>query len=289
MSSEGICWINHQLLALEDARISVMDHGLLYGDGIFEGIRFYNNQAFLLEPHLDRLVASAKALALNIPQSLIEIKGHIQSVINAYEQSQGYIRLIITRGNGPLGINPAQCKNPQLIIIASPLQMSDQHGQSQGIRAIISSTRSIPPDCLDPRIKSLNYLNPILARIEANNAGADEAIMLNQQGFVTEGSADNIFIVKNNELISPPSIDGSLAGITRELILKLALDANITTRIESLTSFDIYSADECFLTGTGAELIPVNEVDARKYPTSPGPVFKQLKELFNAFIDTNVN
>lgn len=289
MSSEGICWINNQLLALEEARISVMDHGLLYGDGIFEGIRFYNNRAFLIEPHLDRLAASAKALALDIPHSLVEIQALTQLVIDSYDQQQGYLRLIITRGKGPLGINPALCKEPQLIIIASPLQMSDEQAQQHGIRAIIASTRSIPADCLDPRIKSLNYLNPILARIEANNAGADEAIMLNQQGFVTEGSADNIFIVKNNELYTPPSSDGSLAGITRELILKLAAQAGLSTCINTLTAYDIYTAEECFLTGTGAELIPVSEVDGRKFSTCPGPVFNQLKALFISYIDSEIS
>lgn len=286
MPAQGVCWINNKIVALEEARISVVDHGLLYGDGIFEGIRFYNNTAFLLKPHLQRLCASAKALALKLPRNLSELEILIQSVIDAYEQPQGYIRLIVTRGKGPLGINPAQCKHPELIIIASPLNMSDEHAQKKGIRAIVAATRSIPADCLDPRIKSLNYLNPILARIEANNAGADEAIMLNQQGFITEGSADNIFIVKDNEIYSPPPCDGSLAGITRELILKLAVDAGIKTHIHSLTAFDIYTAEECFLTGTGAELIPVREVDGRCYANCPGPVFTQLKQLFTALVNS---
>jgi len=285
MLSAGICWIENEIVALEDARISVMDHGLLYGDGIFEGLRFYNNRAFLPEPHLQRLAESAKAIALKLPYSLSEIDKLVQLVIASYAQKDGYIRLIITRGKGPLGINPASCKDPQLIIIASPLQMSDEKAQLQGIRTIIASTRSVPPDCLDPRIKSLNYLNPVLARIEANNAGADEAIMLNQQGFVTEGSADNIFIVKKNELYSPPAVDGALAGITRDLMLTLATNAGLNTHIKTLTAFDIYTAEECFLTGTGAELIPVNEVDGRKLSSCPGPVFTQLKNFFIAYLN----
>ena len=243
MSIEGICWINNQILPLEQAKVSVMDHGLLYGDGIFEGIRFYNNAAFLLDSHLKRLAASAKALALNLPRSIYELNTLVQSVIDAYEFKQGYIRLIVTRGKGPLGINPAQCNKPELIIIASPLQMSDEQAQRVGISTIIASTRRIPADCLDPRIKSLNYLNAILARIEANYAGADEALMLNQQGHITEGSVDNVFIVKNGDLYTPPSIDGSLAGITRDLILKLAVEAGLNTRIETLAAYDIYSAD----------------------------------------------
>jgi len=280
MLPEGICWINNEIVPLQEARISVMDHGLLYGDGIFEGIRFYNNTAFLLEPHLKRLNASAKALALELPETIPELTRILQSVIDSYEHNQGYIRLIVTRGKGPLGINPAQCKEPELIIIASPLSMSDEQAQKNGIRTIIASTRRIPADCLDPRIKSLNYLNAILARIEANNAGVEEALMLNQQGYITEGSVDNIFIVRDTKLYTPPSVDGSLAGITRDLIIKLATEAGFSTHIETLSAYDIYSADECFLTGTGAELIPVNEVDGRKISACPGPVFKQLKDLF---------
>jgi len=277
MSTQGICWIDNKLGKLEDARISVMDHGLLYGDGIFEGLRFYNNKLLLAEAHLNRLEDSARALALTLPRDVDEIKRLIQSVINEYELDSGYIRLIITRGKGPLGINPALCNKPELIIIASPLQMSDEQAQKQGIRAIIASTRRIPADCLDPRIKSLNYLNPILARIEANNAGAQEAIMLNQQGYVTEGSVDNVFLIKNGELYTPPSIDGSLAGITRDLVIDLATKADIKTHISTLSSYDIYTADECFLTGTGAELIPVREVDGRRLVHCPGPVFSTLK------------
>ena len=280
MKTSGICWIDNEIVALEDARISVMDHGLLYGDGIFEGIRFYENKAFLLHEHLKRLAASARALALELPRDLADISSLIKSVIENYEGTQGYIRLIVTRGKGPLGINPALCTEPQLIIIASPLQMVDETAQTQGIRVIIAATRRIPADCLDPRIKSLNYLNAILARIEANTAGAQEALMLNQQGYITEGSADNVFIVLDGELFTPPSIDGALAGITRDLILKIATENGIKTHTRTLSSYDIYTADECFLTGTGAELIPVNEVDGRKLGSCPGPIFSQIKSLF---------
>ena len=280
MSTEGICWIENEIIPLEDAKVSVMDHGLLYGDGIFEGIRFYNNKAFLLSAHLKRLESSAKALALKLPKSISELSTILDSVIQTYEKDQGYIRLIVTRGKGPLGINPALCKEPELIIIASPLNMSTEQAQTKGIRTIIASTRRIPADCLDPRIKSLNYLNAILARIEANNAGVDEAIMLNQQGYITEGSVDNIFIVRDKEIVTPPSIDGSLAGITRDLILKLANRSGIKTHIETLAAYDIYAADECFLTGTGAELIPVREVDGREYVKCPGNIFKKIKTLY---------
>ncbi|MCW9046677.1 MAG: branched-chain-amino-acid transaminase [Gammaproteobacteria bacterium] len=282
MSTEAICWINNKIIPLKDAKISVMDHGLLYGDGVFEGIRFYNKKAFLLEAHIKRLNASAKSLALKLPKSINELTALVTSLVNAYDNESGYIRLIVTRGKGPLGINPALCQEPELIIIASPLNMSDEQAQTEGIRTIIASTRRIPADCLDPRIKSLNYLNAILAKIEANNAGVQEAIMLNQQGYVTEGSVDNIFIVSDGELYTTPSIDGSLAGITREQILKLANESGIKTHIKTLAAYDIYAADECFLTGTGAELIPVNEVDGRKYTNCPGYIFKQLKILYKA-------
>jgi len=282
MSTQGICWIQNKIIPLRDAKVSVMDHGLLYGDGIFEGIRFYNNKAYLLDAHLSRLESSARSLALKMPKSSSELRSILSSVIEVYEENQGYIRLIITRGKGPLGINPALCNSPELIIIASPLNMSDEQSQSKGIRTIIASTRRIPADCLDPRIKSLNYLNAILARIEANNAGVEEAIMLNQQGYITEGSVDNIFIVRDAELFTPPSIDGSLAGITRDQILKLADETGIKTHIKTLAAYDIYAADECFLTGTGAELIPVNEVDGRKYLNCPGDVFKRLKTVYQS-------
>ncbi len=285
MSIKGICWINNTIVPLDEARISVMDHGLLYGDGIFEGIRFYSNKAFLLETHLKRLAASAKAIALTLPCSITEINTIIQSVINQYEQPQGYLRLIVTRGKGSLGINPAQCTHPELIIIASPLLMSDEQTRSQGIRAIIASTRRIPADCFSPQIKSLNYLNSILARIEANHAGVEEAIMLNQQGFITEGTVDNIFIVHSGEVYTPPAIDGALAGVTRELIITLATDAGIKTHEKTLAAYDIYTADECFLSGTGAELIPVKEVDGRELTNCPGHVFTRISTLFQDYID----
>lgn len=284
MNTEGLCWIDEKIIPLNDARISVMDHGLLYGDGVFEGIRFYNKKAFLLQAHLKRLKASAKALALNLPKTEDQLQTTIDELIHQYDGNEGYIRLIITRGQGPLGINPAQCKTPALLIIASPLNMSDEAAQNEGIRTIIASTRRIPADCIDPRIKSLNYINAILARIEANNAGAQEALMLNQQGYVTEGSVDNVFIVRENKLITPPAIDGALAGITRDCILQLAKSADIETKITSLAAYDIYSADECFLTGTGAELIPVKEVDGRHYEQCPGPIFKILKERFENYV-----
>ncbi|HED33561.1 MAG TPA: branched-chain-amino-acid transaminase [Gammaproteobacteria bacterium] len=283
MSTEGICWINNAIVPLDEARISVMDHGLLYGDGIFEGIRFYSNRAFLLDKHLKRLMASAKAIALKLPYSIIELNEVIQSVIDSYGQPQGYLRLIVTRGTGSLGINPAQCNRPALIVIASPLLMSNEQDQSRGIRTIIASTRRIPADCLSPQIKSLNYLNSILARIEANQAGVEEALMLNQQGFVAEGTADNVFIVKNETLYTPPAIDGALAGITRELIIELATDAGIKTHEKTLAAYDIYTADECFLSGTGAELIPVREVDGRTLADCPGDVFTRISALFQDY------
>jgi len=206
-------------------------------------------------------------------------------VINAFESPEGYLRVVVTRGSGPLGINPASCARPELIVMASQLQMVDERSRAQGIRAIIAATRRLPPDGLDPRIKSLNYLNHILARIEANRSGAEEALMLNQQGYVAEGSADNVFIVRRGELLTPPTSDGALAGITRGVVLDLARDAGIPVREATLAPYDIYTADECFLTGTGAELIPVREVDGRALPQCPGPMFEQITDLFRGAID----
>lgn len=283
--SKGICWLGGEILPLEKASISVLDHGLLYGDGVFEGVRFYNNQPFMLEPHLHRLFDSARAIALVCPWTLEELTGIVHEVIKAINSQDGYLRIVVTRGEGALGIDPSHCKNPRLIVIADALQMVDDVIREHGADLIIASTRRLPPDGLDSRIKSLNYLNHILARIEANNADADEAILLNDQGAVAEGSADNIFIIKQDILLTPPVTDGALAGITRQLVLELALKNGIDTREQRLTPYDLYTADECFLTGTGAELVPVKSIDKRLMNTCPGPYYQTLKKSFTAFID----
>jgi len=280
MSDRGVCWLAGQVVPLEQARISVTDHGLLYGDGVFEGIRFYGGRALLLGEHLRRLQDSARAIALTLPWALSEIESAIAEAIAAYGQPDGYIRLVVTRGPGALGINPAGCAKPELIVIADSLQMIGDKARENGIRAIIASTRRLPPDGLDTRIKSLNYLNHILARIEANHAGVDEALLLNDQGKVAEGTADNVFVVRDGELRTPPVTDGALEGVTRGLVMQLGREQGLVVRETSLTAYDLYTADECFLTGTGAELIPVREIDGRTVKSCPGPVYGKLLQGF---------
>lgn len=284
MSIKGVCWIDGEIVPVDQAQVSVLDHGLLYGDGVFEGIRFYDGRAFLLEAHLKRLDDSARAIALTLPCSVDHLSAIVQDVIDAYGEPSGYIRLVVTRGPGPLGINPATCPKPGMFVIASQLQMTDTIKRSQGIRTIIAATRRLPVDGLDPRIKSLNYLNHILARIEANRSGVEEALMLNQQGFVAEGTADNIFIVRNGELLTPSTSNGALEGITRNLVIHLAKQAHINVRESSLAPYDLYTADECFLTGTGAELIPVRDIDGRPLSYCPGPMYQQLSQAFLEYI-----
>lgn len=283
--SKAICWLDGKIQSVQEAKFSVMDHGLLYGDGVFEGVRFYNNAPFLPEQHLFRLFDSARAIALQHTWSIAALTKIIHNVIEAFELADGYLRIIITRGDGMLGIDPRHCKQPRLIIIADSLAMVDEKQRTQGAELIIASTRRLPADGLDPRIKSLNYLNHIMARIEANHAGADEAILLNSQGYVTEGSADNLFIVKNDTLLTPAVTDGALAGITRGLVLQLAKEQDMQASEQSLSAYDLHTADECFLTGTGAELIPVRSIDGRVMSHCPGPFYTELSEAFKAYID----
>lgn len=285
VSDQAICWLNGQLVPPAQARISVFDHGLLYGDGVFEGIRFYQRKAFRLAAHLQRLILSARAIALSFPYSIEELQLAINQVIAAAPFDNGYIRLVITRGEGALGIDPSSCHSPSVFIIADKLKMVSERVREQGARVMIASTRRLGPDGLDPRIKSLNYLNHILARMEANAAGADEAILLNSAGRIAEGSADNIFVVKNGELLTPPVIEGALDGITRQVVLELAEQLKIPAREVPLSPYDLHTADECFLTGTGAELIPVASVSGRDFPACPGPVFAHLTKAFRALVE----
>jgi len=284
MSEQAVCWIGGAIVPAEEARVCVLDHGLLYGDGVFEGIRFYGGRAFLLAEHLRRLADSARAIALALSWSSVQLTRVVDDVIQAYGSPDGYLRIVVTRGQGPLGINPASCASPELIVIADRLAMVDESARAHGIRVVIASTRRLPADGLDPRIKSLNYLNHILARIEANRAGVEEALMLNHAGKVAEGTADNVFIVRDGVLRTPPVTDGALAGITRGLVIRLAREAGMEVRESSLAPYDLYTADECFLTGTGAELIPVREVDGRVLEASPGRVFEKLSQNFAAAI-----
>ncbi|HFD81204.1 MAG TPA: branched-chain-amino-acid transaminase [Gammaproteobacteria bacterium] len=278
------CWINGRLLSGEEARVPVMDHGLLYGDGVFEGIRFYHGRPFRLQAHLRRLADSCAAIRLTMPYSAEQLGKAVEETIAAFPGEDGYLRLMITRGSGPMGLDPAGCNNPNVILIATRLEMVHPELRQEGIRLIVAATRRLPANGLDPRIKSLNYLNNILARMEATRAGAQEAVLLNGQGRVAEGSAENLFIVRDGRLDTPRPADGALAGITRGIVLELAAGLGIPAREAPLTPYDLYTADECFLTGTGAELIPVVEVDERPLPSCPGPVFSSLAGAFRELV-----
>jgi branched-chain amino acid aminotransferase len=260
MNIKALCWINQVIKPAAEASISVFDHGLLYGDGIFEGLRFYRGKTFMLEAHLARLESSARAIDLELPYSLAQITTAIAQLIEQYPDDAGYLRLVVTRGEGTLGIDPRKCAQPSLFIIADEISVMDISDPSQGIKLHVAQTRRLPAQCLDPKIKSLNYLNNILARIEANQAGMDEALMLNLDGYVSEGSVDNIFIITHGTLKTPPLGDGLLAGVTREVIIDVACRAGIPCEETSLTLQDLAQAQECFLTGTGAELIPVKQI-----------------------------
>lgn len=285
MSSSAVCWMNGVILPALEASVSVFDHGLLYGDGVFEGIRFYNQLPFRLTEHLNRLNDSARALALRMPCGPSALAAAVEQTVRAFSQPNGYLRLVITRGPGPLGLDPRGCTAPNLFIIADHLEMVRPEVREQGAALIIAATRRLSPDGLDPRIKSLNYLNAILARIEANRAGADEALLLNAAGRVAEGTADNVFVARRGVLRTPPPIDGALNGITRSIVLELANELGIPAAERPLAPYDLYTADECFLTGTGAELIPVASVDGRVMSDCPGPVFRYIESAFRSLID----
>ena len=279
-----VYWLNGRIVPSEQACIPLTDHGLLYGDGVFEGIRFYHGHALRLVQHIERLYRSARALCLVPPCTEGELTAAIEETIAAFDGPDGYLRVVVTRGAGKLGLDPKSCARPNLFIIAYALAMVSAEVRARGARVIIAATRRLPPDGLDPRVKSLNYLNHILARIEAANAGADEAILLNAQGRVTEGTADNVFIVRAGALYTPPASDGALQGITRALVIDLAVELGIACTETSLTAYDLYTADDCFLTGTGAELIPVREVDGRALTSSPGAVFARVQQAFKALV-----
>ncbi len=278
------CWLNGVVTTNSTATISVFDHGLLYGDGVFEGIRFYNGRCFMLDAHLARLARSAQALHLAMPYDLDMLSAALRDTINASGLVDGYLRLVLTRGSGPLGVNPANCPRPTVFIIADQLQMLSPALRHKGVHATIVATRRVPNNCWDSRIKSLNYLNNVLTSMQARAAGADEGIMLNQQGNISEGATNNIFIVQGGVLLTPPASDGALEGITRGVILTLADAAGIATEERSLTPKDLYEADECFLTGTGIELVPVRQVDNQVLPERPFPVFERISNAFYQFV-----
>ncbi len=274
-------YINGELYEKENARISVYDHGLLYGDGVFEGIRAYNGEIFRCREHIDRLFASARAIALEIPLSKDEMIEAIRQTLDANGMTDAYIRLLVTRGIGTLGLDPYECTDPQVIIITDHIALYPPKYYEQGLELVAVSTIRNHPNALNPRIKSLNYLNNILAKIECIQAGVGEAIMLNKDGYVAECTGDNIFTVRNGALITPPVHAGILEGITRQVVMELAREAGIETHEQDMTRFDLYVADECFLTGTAAEIIPVVRIDSREIGDGqPGPVTLMLLKMF---------
>ena len=264
-----------------EASISVFDHGLLYGDGVFEGIRIYNKRIFLLEEHIDRLFDSAQAIALEIPLSREELIDAVVKSCEINKLADGYIRLVITRGKGTLGLNPYHCKKAEVIIITAEIQLYPKELYEKGLKVITAGTVRNHPEAVNPRIKSLNYLNNVLAKIEAINAGCLECIMLNYKGEVAEASGDNIFIVKGNRLYTPPSCCGALEGITRNKVIELAVRAGYEVKESPMARYDLYTADEFFLTGTAAEIISVVEMDKRQIGDGlPGRITKELAQLY---------
>ncbi len=263
------------------AKISVFDHGLLYGDGIFEGIRAYNGRVFKLKEHIDRLFYSAKAILLEIPMTHAQVMKAVVDTCRKNKLKEGYIRLVVTRGVGTLGLNPNRCEKPSVIVIAGKIKLYPQEMYDNGMDIVTVATTRNLHNAVNPAIKSLNYLNNILAKIEANIAGCEEAIMLNSDGFVAECTGDNIFIIKDRQLFTPPLSAGALHGITRGTVIDLARQAGLEVSEPNLTRYDVYNADECFLTGTAAEVIPVVKVDGRVIGQGkPGPVTRQLLERF---------
>jgi branched-chain amino acid aminotransferase len=278
-------YIDGEWHSKETAKVSVFDHGLLYGDGVFEGIRVYARRIFRLEAHIERLYASAQALALSIPLTRDEMTAAVRETVRRNECEDGYIRLVVTRGAGELGIDPTSCPKPGVIIIVTDVRVYAPDLYATGVKVITSATRQVSHESVDPRIKSLNYLKNILAKIDAQHAGAQEAILLNAEGFIAECTADNLFVVKAGRLLTPSPQDGALEGITRGTILQLAGEARIAASEARLTRFDVYTADEVFLTGTGAELMPVAEVDGRQIGDGTSrPITRRLTEAFHALV-----
>lgn len=284
MQRDGYIYIDGEYYLKKDAKISVFDHGLLYGDGVFEGIRVYDGYVFKLDDHITRLYESAKSIELDIPLSKAEFKEAILATLRKNQLKDAYLRVVVTRGVGDLGLNPMSCPKPSIIIIADYLTPLFE---GKNATAVIASTRRNAITAVNPMIKSLNYLNNVLARIEANKANANEAIMLNQNGTIAEGTGDNVFIVKNGKLVTPPTTAGALEGVTRNTIMKLAEEEKIDFSEREITAHELYNADEAFLTGTAAEVAPLVAVDGKKIGGGTcGSVTARLIDKFKAIRKT---
>lgn len=280
MSDQWI-FLNDQYVKKEDAKISVYDHGFLYGDGVFEGIRVYSGNIFRMEEHMDRLYNSAKSILLTIPYTKEELTNIVVEGVAKNKFTDAYIRLVVSRGVGDLGLDPNNCKKAQVVVIIEPLSIFPKHLYETGLEIITVATRRNRPDVLSPKVKSLNYLNNVLVKIEARLANVSEALMLNDQGYVAEGSADNVFVIKGNKLYTPPTYVGALEGITRNAIMEIAIELGYDVKEEAFTRHDVYTADEVFLTGTAAEVIAVIKVDGRVIGEGvPGQHTNRLLEAF---------
>src|SRR3954470_5237490 len=278
-------YISGKFFPQDDAKISVFDHGLLYGDGVFEGLRSYSGKVFRLDEHVRRLYESAKAIWLEIPMSPDGMSDAVNESVRVNKIDDGYIRLVVTRGAGTLGLDPNRCSNPQVIIIADAIALYPKELYEKGLEIVTVSVQRTHPAAMNPRIKSLNYLNNILAKIEGLRAGCVEALMLNHKGEVAECTGDNVFVVKKGVLRTPPTDAGILEGVTRNVVMELAETAGIPLRVEALTRHDVFAADEFFLTGTAAEIIPVVKCDGRPIGTGkPGPVTRELRARFQELV-----
>jgi len=283
-----LIYINGAMVPREEAKVSVFDHGYLYGDGVFEGIRTYNGRVFKLTEHLERLYESAKSILLNIPLTMEELERDVLETVRQNDLRDAYIRIVVSRGPGDLGLDPNKCPHPTVVIIASKISIFPQELYDEGLKVVTVATRRNIPDALDPKIKSLNYLNNILVKIEANQAGVLEAIMFNRSGYITEGSGDNIFIVRKGIIITPPTYVGALEGITREVVMGLAQEKDYTVLERPFTRHDLYVASECFLTGTAAEVIPVIDVDGRIIGDGkPGKITCDIMKTFKDYVMNN--
>lgn len=280
-------YLDGQFYDKEHAKVSVFDHGLLYGDGVFEGIRFYQGRVFRLEEHIVRLFDSAKAICLTIPLSKEEMTEAVLETIRQNELKDGYVRLVVTRGSGDLGLNPALCPRATVFIIASKITLYPEEMYRNGLTVVSCATRRIAHGALSPMVKSLNYLNNVLAKIEAAQAGAGEGLMLNEQGYVAECTGDNVFAVKNGAIFTPPISSGALAGITRQVVFEIAAELGIAISEPEMTRYDLYTSDECFLTGTAAEIIPAVKLDSRSLGDGkPGPVTQRLIARFRQLTES---
>jgi branched-chain amino acid aminotransferase len=276
-------FIDGRYCAQRDAKISVFDHGLLYGDGVFEGIRAYNGRVFKLKEHIDRLFCSAKSILLTMPMSHAAVMRAVVETCRRNKIRDGYIRLVVTRGVGTLGLNPNRCKRGSVIVIADKIQLYAPEVYQRGMEIVTVPTTRNLHNAVNPAVKSLNYLNNILAKIEANNAGCEEAVMLNAEGFVSECTGDNIFIIKEGQLFTPPLSAGALYGITRRVVMEIAEESGYRVAEPNLTRHDLFNADECFLTGTGAEIVPIVKIDGRVIGDGqPGVITQKLVGQYRA-------